>query len=171
MKMPRWRTSTWAFLIFNVVMVGLVVVVFGYVGSQTSGLGGMLVFAFGMLPIVVIWPIGLLVIGVARHLNRPRGGAHGPPAPWDVWRVTDSDADVMLADAATLVVAHKADGRSLVEAAWMSRQRSGPDDPLLLNLAFGDPSVHYRALWPDDEDATEAILARVPVVDEQDGPN
>jgi hypothetical protein len=169
MKMPRWRTSTWAFLIFNVLMVGLVLVVFDNAGSQAPGAGGMLAFAFAMFHIVVIWPIGLLVIGVARHLKRPRGGAHGPPAPWDVWHVTGSDADVMLADAAA-VVAHKADGRSLVEAAWMSRQRSGPDDPLLLNLAFGDPSVHYRALWPDDEDATEAVLTRVPGVDEQDGP-
>lgn len=45
--MPRWRTSTWAFLIFNVVMVGLVVVVFGNAESQYRGVGGVFAFALG----------------------------------------------------------------------------------------------------------------------------
>jgi hypothetical protein len=170
MKMSRWRTSTWAFIGWNVLMVGLVLAVGGRAGSETSGVDQTWTFAFLIVPVVFIWPIGLLVIGVARLLNRLRGGAQGPPTPLDMRTVTASDVDAVLADAAAIVVERKVHGKSLVEAAWMSKQRSGPDDPLRLNVAFGDPGVQYWALWPDDEDATEAVLARVPGIGEQDRP-
>ena len=169
MTMPRWRTSTWAFLIFNVVMMGLVFAVLGSVESRTTFGGVMVVFSLGM-SLVVIWLIGLLVIGVTWLRGRPRDGAHGPATPSDVWSVTGSGADALLAQAAATVGVRKALGKSLVEAAWMSKQQSRADDPLLLNVAFGDSGVQYWALWPDGEDAMEAVLARVPGVGEQDRP-
>jgi len=166
MTMARWRPETWAFIIFNVVMVGLVLAVFGSVGSQTSVHDQIGVLFLGLGLAIFIWPIGLLVLAVAWLRNRP---PPGPATPSDVRSVTGSDAHAVLTEAAAIVAERNAHGKSLVEAAWMSRQRSWPDDPLLLSLAFGDPSVHL-ALWPDDEDAMDAVLARVPGVEEQDGP-
>ena len=170
MTMPRWRTQTWAFIIFNVVMVVLVLGAFDSVGSQTDVHDQIGVLLLGLGLVVIIWPIGLLVLAVAWLRNRPRGGAPGPATPSEVRSVTGSDADAVLAEAAAIVAERNVHWKSLVEAAWMSKRQSGPDDPLLLNLAFGDSGVRYWALWPDGEDAMEAVLARVPGVDEHDGP-
>jgi hypothetical protein len=80
MTMPRWRTQTWAFLILNVVMVGLV---FGATNSQ-SPMGGFVAALFGM-GLVVIWLIGLLVVAMEAVLACVPGEparterGHGPP--------------------------------------------------------------------------------------------
>jgi hypothetical protein len=117
MTMPRWRPATWAFIIFNVAMVGLAFAVFDSVGSQTSVHDQIGVLLLGLGLVIFIWPIGLLVLAVAWLRGRPRDGAHGPATPSDVWSVKGSDADAVLAKAAATVVEMKADGKSLVEAA------------------------------------------------------
>ena len=131
---------------------------------------GVLNVLFELLIVGSLWLLGVLVIAGVWILNRPRDGTLGPATPSDVRSVTGSDADAVLAEAAVIVAERKAHGKSLVEAAWMSKRWSEPDDPLLLNVAFGDSGVRYWALWPDGEDAIEAVLTRVPGVDEQDRP-
>jgi hypothetical protein len=73
LTMPRWRTATWAFLIFNVVMVGLVLAVGGIADSQTNPGGGFVVAMLRMTAVVIVWPIGLVTIGIAWVKGR-RGG-------------------------------------------------------------------------------------------------
>ena len=92
MTMPRWRLTTWAFLILNVVMVGLAGLVlfdpfapssscdhipYGveYASDRTAcamgaGLGGAVESFFRMAAIVIVWPIGLIIIGIAWATTR-----------------------------------------------------------------------------------------------------
>jgi hypothetical protein len=91
MTMPRWRTQTWAFIIFNVVMVGLVWLVLSsfldssyscdhipYGSDRTAcamsaGFSGAIevwVERLAIATIVIIWSIGFIVIGTAWLVGR-----------------------------------------------------------------------------------------------------
>ena len=87
--MRDWRPPTWAFIIFNIVMVGLVLLVLSSAfdpasscehvqGDRTAcalgaGYGRAFTLIFGLGAIVITWPIGLVAIGVAWLKGRRRG--------------------------------------------------------------------------------------------------
>ena len=92
--MSRWRLTTWLFLIFNVVMVGVVLLLlWSTVGpsppvcdhlsgndrtacAMAEGLGGgyqkAIQLLFGLGTVAIVWPIGLIIIATA--WLRGRGG-------------------------------------------------------------------------------------------------
>ncbi len=163
--MLRWRTRTWAFIIWNVVMAALLVSnLWGdrcgdmpYGSSRTAcTMGAAFEILFAFLAIVIIWPIGLVVIGKA--WPRPKG----PPMPRITRSHEGSDVDAVLAAAASNVAEWQTVGLTLVEAAWIARPRRMAGGPFRLGVAFGKPGIRFERLWPGEEDVTEAVLARVP---------
>ena len=122
---------------------------------------------FGVLAIALIWPSGVIVISIAwlkgrggrgRDVPRPTN----PPKPRMTRYHEGSDADAVLAAAAMNVAEWQTAGLSLVEAAWVSGPTTDVGGPFRLGVAFGNRKTQFARLWPDDEDAMEAVLARVP---------
>ncbi len=96
--MPRWRLMTWAFLVFNVLMVGVLGLVLWdpfdpsscdhipYGSDSTAcamgaGLGDAVESVFRVVAIVLVWSMGLIILGiawVATRNNGPDGGDRTP---------------------------------------------------------------------------------------------
>jgi hypothetical protein len=75
--MARWRLATKAFLIFNLVMVGLLFAVLIIAGSQTEFMFGWALLMGGTSALIIVWPIGLIVLGIAWLVGRRSGQADG----------------------------------------------------------------------------------------------
>jgi hypothetical protein len=65
MAMRRWRTETRRFLIFNVVMLGLVSAALVIADSSTSFEGFVFFGLLGLFAAFFIWPLGAIVLGMA----------------------------------------------------------------------------------------------------------
>jgi hypothetical protein len=72
MTMPRWRLTMWAFLMFNVVMVGLMWLFLWLVLNSSSWCDyepgacawrlGLFDAVRGLVAVAIVWPIGVVVI-------------------------------------------------------------------------------------------------------------
>ena len=197
MAMPRWRHATWAFLIFNVVMVGIVLLVLWsvldlssscdhlpsgpeYANDHTActmgaGLGAAVRFWLWMLAVAIIWPIGLIVIAIAWLKGRDVRGGHmprptGQPRPRITRTHEGSNADSVFAAAASNVARFQTAGLSLVEAAWITKPTDDAGDLFRLGVAFGNRGIGFERIWPAEANVMEAVLARVPAPLEGEGP-
>lgn len=70
--MHRWRTSTRAFLYFNLLMVGLAVAVIAIAAIQSEFMAGFAIVMLGTGALIFIWPIGAIVLGMAWLVGRIR---------------------------------------------------------------------------------------------------
>lgn len=168
MAMDRWRLETWLLISWNIAMLGLILVMSTIVGAAQRWIPS--VFLVG-----VLWPIGLVVIGIAWRKGhgsgqeQDSGKRSGQPVPRILFTHEGPDAEAVLAMAASTVANLRSAGLWLVEATWIVGPAVEVAVPFQLGIAFGDRATHFARRWPDGEDATDAVMARLPDTHGPDG--
>jgi hypothetical protein len=96
--MPRWRRSTWAFVLWTGVMWLWIIVIVTYASSPGREPYEIEAMAFGTMFAFAFWLVGLMVIGLIRIVKRPPPSAPSvdtarQPATADTWQVRPMASD------------------------------------------------------------------------------